>query len=209
MGFLAEKLNIHVYAMASWHLFNQRWISRWAMQKMGGFSVNREGVDRQSISTAVDLLAEGKRPLIIFPEGATGRTNDRLQAMLDGVAFIARSAAKKRQKHDPTKKVVIHPIAIKYRYQGDIQAAADSVLTDIEKRLTWQPQKHLPLIERIGKVGSALLSLKELEYIGQPQTGSFHDRIAGMIAYLLHPIEREWLQEEKSAAWSLGCAICE
>ena len=45
------------------------------------------------------------------------------------------------------------------------------MLTDIEHRLTWQPQRDLPLLARIVKVGSALLSLKEIEYLGQPQTG--------------------------------------
>ena len=82
--------------MASWHLFHHSWLNSWAIRAMGGFSVNREGVDRQAINMAIELLAEAKRPLVIFPEGATSRTADHLQAMLDGVAFIARAAAKKR-----------------------------------------------------------------------------------------------------------------
>ena len=71
---------------------------------MGAFSVNREGVDRQSINVAIDLLAQAKRPLVIFPEGATSRTADYLHALLDGVAFIARAAAKKRSKQEPAGK---------------------------------------------------------------------------------------------------------
>ena len=84
--------------MASWHLFQRGWFNSWAIRHMGAFSVNREGVDRQAINTAVDLLAEAKRPLIIFPEGATSRTADFLHALLDGVAFIARAAAKKHER---------------------------------------------------------------------------------------------------------------
>lgn len=193
MGYLAEALPCHLYAMASWHLFNQEWLTRWAIRRMGGFSVNREGVDRQSISTAVDLLAEGKRPLVIFPEGATGRTNDSLRAMLDGVAFIARAAAKKAQKQSTNKKVVIHPVAIKYRFQGDIQKVADQVLSDIEKRLTWRPHSELPILTRIAKVGLALLALKEQEFLGDVQTGSLAERLDRLINHLLHPIESEWL----------------
>ena len=71
-------------------------LNGWAIRAMGGFSVNREGVDRQAINMAIELLAGAKRPLVIFPEGATSRTADHLQALLDGVAFIARAAAKKR-----------------------------------------------------------------------------------------------------------------
>lgn len=193
MGWLAVEAPCHFHVMASWHLFHRGALNSWAIQAMGGFSVNREGVDRQAINLAIDLLAEGKRPLIIFPEGATSRTADHLQAMLDGVAFIARAAAKKRSKHGSGGKVVVHPVAVKYFFEGDIRRAADDVLTDIEHRLTWQPQRSLLLVERIVKVASALLSLKEIEYLGQPQTGEISERLARLIDRLLGPIEQEWL----------------
>jgi 1-acyl-sn-glycerol-3-phosphate acyltransferase len=192
MGFLAQEARCHVYAMASWHLFHQDWLSAWAIRMMGGFSVNREGVDRQAISTAIDLLTQARRPLIIFPEGATSRINDRLQALLDGVAFIARSAAKKRARLSPPGKVVVHPVGIKYFFSGDIHKVADDVLTDIEHRFTWQPQRELPLLSRIGKVGSAILGLKEIEYFGQIQTGRLGERLKGLMDHLLGPIEQEW-----------------
>ena len=192
MGWLTVEANTHVYSMASWHLFHQSRLNAWAIRAMGGFSINREGVDRQAINMAIDLLVEGKRPLIIFPEGATSRTADRLQALLDGVAFIARTAAKKRAKQTPPGKVVVHPIAVKYYYGGDIRRAADEVLTDIERRLTWQPQRDLSLLARILKVGSALLSLKEIEYLGQSQTGRLSERMNRLMDRLLGPIEQEW-----------------
>jgi 1-acyl-sn-glycerol-3-phosphate acyltransferase len=201
LGWLTVAASTHLYSMASWHLFNQNWFTGWAIRAMGGFSVHREGVDRQAINLAIDLLAEAKRPLVIFPEGATSRTADRLQALLDGVAFIARTAAKKRAKSARgglPGKVVVHPVAVKYYYGGDIRSAADEVLSDIEHRLTWQPQRTLPLLARIVKVGSALLSLKEIEYLGQPQTGTLAQRMNGLIDRLLGPIETEWLGRVQS-----------
>ena len=192
MGFLARQARCNVYAMASWHLFHQSWLNSWAIRMMGGFSVNREGVDRTAITMAIDLLSEAKRPLIIFPEGATSRINDRLQALLDGVAFIARSAAKKRARFSPPGKVVVHPVGIKYHFSGDIHKVADNVLTDIEHRFTWQPQRELPLLLRIGKVGSAILGLKEIEYFGQVQSGRLAERLRGLMDHLLGPIEKEW-----------------
>src|SRR5438094_349882 len=192
MGWLAVETPCHFHSMASWHLFQHGRLYAWAMRAMGGFSVNREGVDRQAINTAINLLIQAKRPLIIFPEGATSRTADHLQALLDGVAFIARAAAKKRAKQSLPGKVVVHPIAVKYFFSGDIQSACDDVLTEIEHRLTWQPQRHLPLLERIIKVGSALLSLKEIEYFGQPQAGTIAERLARLIDRLLGPPETEW-----------------
>lgn len=191
MGWLAVEAPCHFHVMASWHLFHGSPLYAWAIQAMGGFSVNREGVDRQAINTSIELLAAGKRPLIVFPEGATSRTADHLQAMLDGVAFIARAAAKKRAMQSPSGKVVVHPVAVKYFFGGDIRQVADDVLTEIEHRLTWQPQRSLPLLDRIIKTGSALLSLKEIEYFGEPQTGDLADRLNRLIDRLLGPLESE------------------
>lgn len=193
MGWLAKAARTHVFAMASWHLFNEGWFKAFAIHKMGGFSINREGMDRKSIDAAVDMVSTAERPLIIFPEGATSRTNDYLHPMLDGVAFIARTAAKRRAKNVANGKVVIHPVGIKYLYQGNIRQTADRVLTDIERQLTWQPQSKLPLLERIRKVGLALLTLKELEHLGVPQEGDLPTRLTTLIEALLAPIETEWL----------------
>jgi acyltransferase-like protein len=198
MGWLNVEVPCQFYAMASWHLFQHSRLYSWAMRAMGGFSINREGVDRQAINMAIELLAEAKRPLIIFPEGATSRTADHLQALLDGVAFIARAAAKKRSKQSAPGKVVVHPVAVKYFFGGDVRQAADDLLTEIEQRLTWQPQRHLPLLERVIKVGSALLSLKEIEYFGQPQVGSIAERLARLIDRLLGPLEEEWFGRVQS-----------
>lgn len=193
MGSLAADARCHFHAMASWHLFHQDRVTAWAIHRMGAFSVHREGVDRQAINMAVELLAEAKRPMVIFPEGATSRTNDHLHALLDGVAFIARAAAKKRARQTPAGKVVVHPIGIKYLFQGDITRVADDILRDIEHRLSWHPQEDLPLLKRMLKIGTALLTLKEIEYLGETQTGRLRDRLHGLMDRLLGPLEEEWL----------------
>lgn len=198
MGWLAKETDCLVYAMASWHLFNHGWFNAWAIRAMGGFSVNREGVDRQAISTAIDDLVSAERPLVIFPEGTTSRTNDRLQAMLDGVAFIARTAAKRRAKLEPPGKVVVHPVGLKYLFRGDLKATVEPVLTSIEERLSWQPQRQLPLRQRIEKVGYALLAVKEVEYFGAPQSGSPAERLTHLIERILVPLEDEWFGRPQS-----------
>ena len=69
-------------------------------------------------------------------------------------------------------KVVVHPVFVRYFFEGDLEAAIAPVLREIEARLSWQPQSHLPLRERIVKVGHALLALKEMEYLGATQSGA-------------------------------------
>lgn len=199
LGWLARETKAHFFAMASWHLFNQSRFTAWAIRQVGAFSVFREGVDRQAISTAIEILESGERPLVIFPEGTTSRTNDRLQSLLDGVAFIARSAAKKRARAEKPGKVVVHPVAIKYLYRGDLKKATMPVLTEIEHRLTWQPREGT-LMERIGRIGLGLLSLKELECLGRTQTGSLSERLYSLIEQLLAPLEVEWMKGVQTGA---------
>jgi hypothetical protein len=41
-----------------------------------------------------------------------------------------------------------------------------------------------------------MLSLKEIEYIGSPQTGTFVQRQYRLVDHLLDPLEKEWLGKE-------------
>jgi 1-acyl-sn-glycerol-3-phosphate acyltransferase len=193
MGWVAREAGTHLYTMASWHLFEQHWLQHWAMRRMGGFSVYREGVDRQSIDTAIEMLASADRPLVVFPEGAVFRTNDHLHALLDGVAFMARTAAKKRAKETPSAKVVIHPVAIKYLFHGDLHKSIEPVLNWVERRLTWESPSHGSSLQRITRILNGLLSLKEIEHMGQAQTGDFATRQQRLIDHLLNPIELRWI----------------
>ena len=192
---LIREVNCAFYSMASWHLFNQGPLARFSIRLTGAFSVNREGMDRTAIDFAINVLKTAERPLIIFPEGTTSRTNDRLMAFMDGPAFMARTAAKRRVKEElGSGKVVVHPIAIKYVFHGDIDARTDLVLSEIEKRLNWSPQHDMPLIDRVIKVGGALLNTKELQYkCPVPEGATLRERQDNMVNHLMTPLEEEWL----------------
>ena len=201
---LARETPCPMYIMASWHLFNQGWFNRLRLRAMGAFSVYREGLDRQAIDEAIRILEYGERPLLIFPEGTTSRTNDFLLALMDGPAFIARAAAKRRDK-EGLPPVVVHPVALRYLFQGDIEAACQPVLDEIEQRLTWRPSRQVPLIDRIVKVGNALLSLQELQHGLQAETGAtLKQRQTALVNALLQPLEREWLGSSQD---QIGIAI--
>jgi 1-acyl-sn-glycerol-3-phosphate acyltransferase len=192
IGEMARQANILPHTMASSHLFANGRVQTWLLRRGGVFSVYREGMDRQAIGAAMEILESADRPLVIFPEGVITRTNDRLNALMDGTAFIARGAAKKRAQASPAGQVVIHPVALKYFFRGDIEAAVGPALDDIECRLSWRPQRGLSLAQRIAKLGAALLALKEVEHLGEPQQGTVAARIERLINHLLVPLEQEW-----------------
>jgi 1-acyl-sn-glycerol-3-phosphate acyltransferase len=193
MAWVAAQADTPLYAMASWHLFEQSPWKRWALQTMGAFSIYREGVDRQSLDTAVEILTSGERPLVVFPEGTVFRTNDQLQPLLDGVAFMARTAAKKRAKDNPNKRIVIHPVAIKYVFKGDLTKTLEPVLQTIEHRLTWRFSNEKDLLHRVQQAVLALLGLKEMEILGEPGAGTIAERQQRLVDCLLDSLEAEWL----------------
>jgi 1-acyl-sn-glycerol-3-phosphate acyltransferase len=200
MGLLNVQSGRPIHTMASWHLFAEGRFKTWLLRRIGGFSVFREGLDREALRTAIRILVEARRPLVMFPEGIITRTNDRLGTLQEGAVFIARTAAKQRAQATQPGQVVIHPVALKYFFEGDLDASLSPVLETIEKRLSWRPQRQLPLLERICRVGEALLSLKEVEYLGRAQPGTLQQRLAALIDHLLGPLEKEWLNGQREAA---------
>lgn len=199
MGDVGIEADCHFYAMASWHLF-QNPVKCFALRRIGAFSLLREGVDRQSIDLAIELLASNERPLVIFPEGVTTHIADRLGPMQDGVSMIARMAAKRRAKDNPDAKVMILPIAIRYAYRGDAKRLLDTMLSAIETRFSWRPQRQLPAIERIAKVADGFLALKELQYLGAAQVGDWASRKDRLLEKLLDEHEPHFMGKTQSGS---------
>jgi 1-acyl-sn-glycerol-3-phosphate acyltransferase len=200
LGILGMEADCHLFAMASWHVFKQSRFQTFMTRRMGAFSVLREGNDRQAIDTAIDILIARKRPLIMFPEGAITRHNDLIEEVMDGPSFIARQAAKRLKKLNMPGEVVIHPVAIRYAFQGDLHATLDPTLEHLERRLSWQPQKHLSIVERIGQLGQALLTLREIESLGGPRTGNLYERAEFLVRELLTKLEANWKINDTSGS---------
>lgn len=194
LGVLSYAVGRPLYVMASWHLFMQNALQTFMLPRLGVMSIYREGTDREALKCAMQLTAEAQRPLVIFPEGVISRHNDKLNNLMEGTALMARGAAKQRAALTPPGKVVVHPVAIRYFFDGDIRAAVDPVLGNIEHRLSWRSHAALPLAERIAKIGGALLALKEIEYFGAAQNGTLAERLPRLIDRLLTPLEAEWLK---------------
>lgn len=194
LGLLVKTLHQNINIMASAHLFLQSGVMNWLLPRIGAFSVYREGMDRESLKTAVNILVKAKRPLVVFAEGVVTRTNDRLISLQDGVAFMARTAAKQAAQENPEKKIVVHPVALRYSFRGDVEKSLTPVLDKIETRLSWRPSTGTPLHERIIRIGHALLALKELEYFGTAQTGTIPERLSKLMDQVLGPLEKEWIK---------------
>lgn len=180
------------YMMAGWHLFMQHPVQRFLLPRVGAFSVYREGTDRESLNFACKVLARGGSPLTIFPEGYVSHCNDRLAPLMDGVAFIARMAAKRRRDAGHKAGVVVQPTFIRYFFEGELAPAVDPVLGEIEERLSWQKQGHLTVVERVERISEALLAQREIEHLGAAGSGAPGKRVAALIEHMLGSLESEW-----------------
>ncbi len=200
-GWIRIALGSPMYCMASWHLFHESRFQHWLIRACGGYSVHREGTDAASVNFTVKALNNAVRPVVIFAEGAITRSNDVVFPVPEGPALIARLAARRRSKQSPPGKVVIHPVAFKYFFMGDLEKTVAPVFDRIERRLSWQTWPNLPLLERLGKLANALLCLRELEYFGAPQAAGdglpgIQDRIESLIEQIIRPVEEEWAAGE-------------
>ena len=107
-----RRLGVDACFMAAYDVFLRSKLTAWSMQKMGNFSIDREGSDRKAMAAAIKVLAEGKKALNIFPEGNVYLTNDRATPFLDGAAFIALKA----QTATTDAAVKIIPVSLKFTH---------------------------------------------------------------------------------------------
>lgn len=197
MGVLGLQVRRYLYYVASYHLFRQNRLVGWALNRMGGYSIWREGADRESIKATAAILAEADRPVVLFPEGTWFRQNDRVAPLQDGLSLITRQAARQS-----TRPILIHPVGIKYWMLEDPTPEALRRLDRLERRIGWSPQDDLPLVPRIEKLGGALVGLKEIEFTGQTQTGDLDTRIGRLTVALIERQEKQHLGKSHDG-WAL------
>jgi 1-acyl-sn-glycerol-3-phosphate acyltransferase len=188
MGTFGIHAHKYLYYIASYHLFRQSRVMGWVLNRIGGYSIWREGSDRESIKTTARILAEADRPVVLFPEGTWFRQNDRVGLLQDGLSLITRQAA--RQSDRP---ILVHPIGLKYWVLQDPLPALMGRMTHMERRLGWRPQDDMSLVPRIEKLTGAILALKEIEYLGSPREGGIDERIAFLVSSQIGRLEQEHL----------------
>ena len=201
------------YFMAAWQIFRpHRGIDGWCLQRMGAFSVDREGCDRRAVKQAVQILTTGNS-LVVFPEGEVYRLNDRLTPLLEGVAFMALTAQRDLDKSVAEKdaagseqssrgaRVWIVPTAIRYKYVDDVRPKLEEAITQIEARMLWNPPHGSRIDERIIRVGELALTIKEKEKLGHSRENEadLPSRVAFLIEELLKRNETKHLKKTPSA----------
>ena len=172
--------------MAAREGFERSKIARFILQRGGAFSVNREGGDIASIKTAIKILDDARFPLVIFPEGEIYHHKEKLDELNDGVASIMLRASSKLGEG---RRSFVVPASIRLFHDESTSDSFSERLSALEERITWKPRIHKDPIDRILRLGSALLSIKEEEFLGAAKHGELADRIQNMRTTLVGQVE--------------------
>ena len=193
---LNRKFKIPVHFIAAREVFEANLgINGKVLQRAGVFSIDREGADIKAIKEAMRIVYEAKGPLVMFPEGEIYHLNEKLTPLNEGAATIMLKTAKRLKKEKKNHGCYIIPTAMQYAYTDEISSTFDASMEKLEQHLLWAPQKHLDIVERIYKLGEALLSLKEKELLDRSLEGSLPERLNELREIIIKEIEIKYFSK--------------
>ena len=180
--YLSKMLREEFYYLTAKEVFERKLLTGWLIQRLGAYSINRGAADRNSFRMTRQLLGEGKRWLVIFPEGTACGQNDTVMPFHQGTAQFAFWAYEDLAKQGELPPLYFVPVAIKYVYLRDMQREIDRSLRHLERELFSAPSlQHSNLYHRLRSVGEAVLSANEREHNVRPRKeASLEERIQHM-----------------------------
>jgi hypothetical protein len=192
---IATRHELRPYFMAARELFQVNAVVCWALQSMGVFSVDRDGPDLSSIKTAISLLERGGDPLVIFPEGEIYHHHRRLDPLNEGVASILLKGAARLGSE---KKAFLVPVGMRFFHDPAVEATFRDRLSRLEDRIGWTPKPNMPVGDRIVRLATGVLALKETEYLGRAGTGAIQERLSQLCENMLADVETRYPKDAKA-----------
>ena len=179
---LSKLLNEEFNYLAAKDAFEHPSPVPWLLQRLGAYSVVRGTPDRDSFRMTRQLLLDGQRWLVVFPEGEVCWQDDTVMPFQQGVAQLAFWAYDDLVKQGERPLLYFVPIAIKYVYIRNMRLEIDRSLQQLERKLFSALTLHpSTLYDRLRRVGEAVLSANEKEYNVRPREGAgLNERVQQM-----------------------------
>lgn len=133
----------------------------WFFQGLGAYSIVRGVPDLSSFRMTRKLLVEGKRWLVIFPEGVAVGLGDTVMPFQPGVVRLALSAQEELAKLDPSAPVLFVPLAIKYLYLKEMAGPMERALCRLEKKVGLEAGGPDRIQVRLARIGEAVINRNE------------------------------------------------
>lgn len=191
---LSKLIDLDFNFLAAVELFEQSVIQRWVIQRLGVYSIVRGTADRASFSMTRQLLSEGKRWLVIFPEGETIWQGGTLMPFQQGVFQLAFKAFEDARKTDADASLYCIPVAIKYTYPSDMSQEMDETLSWLEAKLAIGGNEGgLDRYARMRRVAEAVLAANEKAHrVTCNGESTMNDRIHALRERVVGRLEQEY-----------------
>jgi 1-acyl-sn-glycerol-3-phosphate acyltransferase len=156
---LARRAGRRLVYMTTREAFD-RWagLAGWFLQRLGAFSVNRGGSNKEARQFARTVLVNGTYDLAMFPEGEIYLLNDVVMPLKPGAARLALEAANALRQKGRPRPFFIVPVAIKYRFIGDMGPALEATTSRLESQVLGGPRSG-PLYPRIVALGQSFCAV--------------------------------------------------
>jgi 1-acyl-sn-glycerol-3-phosphate acyltransferase len=169
----------------------------WWLQHLGCYSVVRGAPDRESFKMTRKIIAEGKKKLVLFPEGEISRQNDTLMPLESGAAQLSfwgveELAKQSGENGSGLPPCYIIPIAMKYTYPNDIRPELWRVLSLLEEKLGIGVSDKETFHNRLKNLTGKLLVTLEKEYEFKPKEGAtVTERVDALRTHVLTTVGRQ------------------
>ncbi|WP_346290564.1 1-acyl-sn-glycerol-3-phosphate acyltransferase [Sphaerothrix gracilis] len=114
---LQQPLHTHFVYERGMTIWGGDWLG-WLLSRLGGVPIHRgRRPDWTGLRAARKLMAEGRSPMVVAPEGATNGHSEQLGPLEPGVAQLGFWCVEDLQKANRPEAVVVVPIGIQYYYE--------------------------------------------------------------------------------------------
>jgi hypothetical protein len=158
----------------------------WLIQRLGTYSILRGTPDRAAFKMTRELLGRPGMKLVIFPEGETYSQNDSLLPFHNGITQLLFWVQEDLARAGGGESVYVLPVAVKYRFIGDVGPALLRSLARLEAALGLTEDSRDPgplaaaspdvpagdLYPRIRRIGASVVARLEQEYGLVPDRGA-------------------------------------
>jgi hypothetical protein len=96
------------------------------------------------------------------------------------------------------KRAYLIPVGIRFFHDPAVDATFSDRLSRLEDRIGWTPKPSMPVDERILRLGTGILALKETEYLGYATGGGVQERLTCLCATLLEQVEARYPRDAKA-----------
>lgn len=200
MFHLSCKVKQPFYFLTAREVFNEYYgVYGWVIQHIGGYSLLRGTIDRESFRKTREILAQQGAKLVVFPEGEVHLQNGTLLPFQSGVfqmAFWGVEEARKAGRPDDPFYIV--PVGLRYRYPQDISEEIEISLGRLEQFTGAKREANDDTYIRLRRITLAMLKSLEKEYrITVPKS---EDELAEDLTHRLDGIKEAILLRVAAAA---------